>query len=579
MQSQETTKKMKKYSSRIKKKHGNISSMEEPFPKEYRLRKKVFLVITTVFFLLLTVFQVTGNFSFIIYKDPEGILKREMKDDYLDEMTREVKSASSYLTIVDPEILVINADFEMSDMEVSAILETLECMKVKYMCLTSAEIKSQKNLNIPGSIKTIIVSGDTNGDTLSESQIEWLNQNGINFIFTTMPEASGIEKSNLYALLGIRALNGLIDQKGMRFTDDVFLGGLLEVKDIKYKMEDVDLMASCKAYAYGLKVVDEEVAERNEQLPPLMWRNTYGNSKVFVVNGNYFSENMGYGLLTAMITQLHGDSYLYPIANATVMIFDSIPYDGEANEELLQKLYSRDSLKFQTDILLPSLISICKRLDIVPTFYTSADKKMNQMDYFERSILDLHGELMFSESAQVRARDISIPEGKIWDQYPDLPVIVTGFEKNDADMLRLYSICSTFGTVIHRVDTAEVIAPELENNDWVDVGKNFSDYIAYYLDAFGPLDDVTASEASVRFMEYRCMVPTINYEGNDIFVQINNMPDKVSFVLRTDKEIDDIDGADYDEIDKKSYLVESRNDKFTIHLKNPDNEIFQGNFF
>jgi hypothetical protein len=571
---------MKKTSSLIKKQRGsNRANKVEPLQKEYRLRKRIFTIITAVFFLLLIVFQLTGNSSFIVYKDPEGVLKSEMKDDYLDKMTEDVKSISNYVTIVDPEFLVINADYEKSDMEVSAILETLECMKVKHMCVTTAEIQSQKNLDIPFSIKTVIVSGDMNGDTLSDSQIEWLNQKGINFIFTTMPKALGIEKNNLHALLGIEVLNGVIDQEGMRFTDEVFLGGQFEVKDIKYQLEDVDLMASCKVYAYGLKVVDEEIVERNEQLPPLMWRNTYGNSKVFVVNGDYFAENMGYGLLTAMITHLQGDNYLYPVANVSVMIFDSIPYNGEANEELLQKLYSRDSIKFQTDILWPSLISICKRLDIVPTMYTSSGEKMNQTDYFERSIIDLHGELIFSETAQVCARDISVPEGRIWDQYPDLPVIVTGFKKNDADMLRLYSICSTFGAVIHRVDTAEVIAPKSEDNDWVDVEKEFSDYIAYYLDDFSPLDDVTASDASVRFLEYRFMEPTISYEGNDIFVEINNMPEKASFVLRTNKEIDNIEGADYDKIDEKSYLVESENDRFTIHLKKFDTDTYQGNFF
>ena len=254
--------------------------------------------------------------------------------------------------------------------------------------------------------------------------------------------------------------------------------------------------------------------------------------KVFVVNGDYFTSNMGYGLLTAMLVSLHDDNYLYPVANVSVMIFDSIPYDGQANEELLQELYSRDSLQFQTDILLPSLISTCRRLDIVPTFYTSADEELSQMDYFRRSILDLHGELIFSESAQVKAIDITVPEGKIWDQYPDIPVIITGFEKSDADMLRLYSICSTFGAIVHRVDTAEVIAPETEDDNWVNVEKEFYKYIAYYLDDFAPLDELTTSDASIRFMEYRCMLPTITYEENKILVQIENMPDKASFVLR-----------------------------------------------
>ncbi|WKY48300.1 DUF2194 domain-containing protein [Eubacteriaceae bacterium ES3] len=552
--------------------------MKEPIFIGQRLRKRIFTVITVILFLLLIIFQVTGNFSFIRYHDPEEILLEEMENAYLDEMALEVKSLGGFTSSVDPEILVINEEYAQSNMEVSAILETLDCMKVKYMCLTRAEVQSQNSLQIPNSIETVIISGDTEGDTLSQSQIEWLNQKGINFIYTSMPKAAGIEKNNLYGLMGIKALNGIIEQVGMRFTDDVFLGGLLEVKDIKYQLEDVELMASCKEYAYGLKVKDEEVVERNEQLPPLLWRNTYGDSKVFVVNGDYFTSNMGYGLLTAMLVSLHGDNYMYPVANMSVMIFDSIPYDGLANEELLQELYSRDSLQFQTDILLPSLISTCRRLDIIPTFYTSSDETLRQMDYFRRSILDLHGELIFSESAQVSARDISIPEGKIWDQYPDIPVIITGFEKSDADILRLYSISSTFGAIIHRVDTAEVIVPETEADNWVNVEKEFSKYIALYLDDFAPLEELTASDASIRFMEYRYMMPTITYEENKILAKIDNMTDQASFVLRTDKEIEEVDGGQYYEIDENAYLIETTNEEFSIQLKNPENDIFQGNF-
>jgi len=403
-----------------------------------------------------------------------------------------------------------------------------------------------------------------------------LIEKGINIIYTQMPHIEIAEESNLQNILGISRVNGILKQKGMRFTDEIFFGGVLDLEKLEYELVDVELEPTCKVYAYGLKGADGESIKQNSDLPPIVWRNTVGKSKIFVVNGKFFEENKGYGILSAIISQIYGD-YIYPVVNASVMIYDSIPYEGETNEELLKTLYSRDSLQFQTDILMPNIVSICRRLDVIPTFYTTADAALPEMDYFERSVLGLKGELIYLEEDAIKAVDISRPDGRIWDQYPNLPVVITGFQKNDDDMVRLYSMGTTFGIVTHRVDVSQIVNPRSEEFDWVTVSKDYSEYIAYYQEDFGAFEQMTVRDAAIRYMEYRLMDTDITYNENSINVVVENMAEKASFVLHTLKDIERVTDCTYREIGKNAYLIETEKEEFSIFLSDK-NAYYKGDF-
>lgn len=546
--------------------------------KKYRIQRKIFFSITILMLFIACLFQVIGNFTFFEFPNPQTTLAENMVSEKLTVLTENMKDVNRYETAQNPEYLVVSKDFLASNMEVSSVLETLEGMKLWHQSVSYKEAELMDFQDINESVETVIVCGDESGNALTRKQLDCLLEKGIHIVYTQMPSAEAIRKNDLGEIFGIYKMNGVLDQKGMRFVDDVFWGGNLELEDIEYALEDVELHSTCKIYAYGLKVVDKEIVERNEQLPPLMWRNTIGDSKIFVVNGKFFEENKGYGLLTAILTNIY-DDYLYPIVNASVMIYDSIPYDGVANEEMMMEIYSRDSLQFQTDILVPSIVSICKRLDIIPTFYTSADRTLSQMDYIQRAVLELGGEVMYQEDAQVKAIDISNPEGRIWDEYPDLPVIVTGFEKNDEDMTKLYSIGSTFGIVVHRVDISKIINADSKEMDWVNVSKDYSNYIAYYQEDFGYLERMTAKDASIRYMEYMLMDPVITYKEDRIDVHIENMPSEASFVLRTEKQIDEVENGTFEEIGDQIYLIETKQDNCSILLKKNKDDVYQGTFF
>ena len=543
----------------------------------YKIRRKTFFTITAIIVLLFVFFQFMGNTAFFKYPDPTVTLEQGMYDTYLEQLSAQMEQAYRYETDDKPEVLVVSENFASDNMEISSVLETLEGMKILHQNISYEEAKAFEIEELQDNVKAVVVCGDVSGTALTRAQLDAFIDRGVAIIYTQMPEAEAIEEQNLTELFGIYQMKGLLEQKGIRFIDDVFFGKQLELYDLEYTLEEVKLEPTCKVYGYGLKGRNSEEIDRNEDFPPLLWRNTIDGTKVFVVNGKFFEENKGYGILTAIISDIYED-FLYPIVNASVMIYDSIPYDGEANEELMMELYSRNSLQFQTDILMPNIVNICKRLDVIPTFYTSAESKLPEMDYFERSVLDLGGELIYEESAQVKAIDITNPEGRIWDQCPNLPVIVTGFEKNDDDMVKLYSIGSTFGVVIHRVDISKIINADTADVDWVTVSKDYSEYIAFYQEDFAMLNSMTASDAAIRYMEYMIMQPKITYGENVIEVKIENMPEKACFVLRTEKEIKEVENGKFSEVRDGVYIIETSSDTIKILVEEKANMQYQGTF-
>ena len=255
--------------------------------KYYRLQKKHFFAVTAGIIFLFLVFQLIGNFTFVEFRNPSASLKEKMGDENLIELAEKMDAVPDYETDERMEYVVISKDFSEESKEVSSVLETLEGMKLTHECVLMSEAENLKICSLPDTVRGIIICGDTEGVALSKEQREALIGRGIHIIYTQMPGAEGIRESHLESLLGIRKLNGILKQKGMRFTDEVFLGGILDLEEIEYPLEDVELEATCKVYAYGLKGLDGEEEERNDDLPPIMWRNREGQSKVFVVKGKF----------------------------------------------------------------------------------------------------------------------------------------------------------------------------------------------------------------------------------------------------------------------------------------------------
>lgn len=196
---------------------------------------------------------------------------------------------------------------------------------------------------------------------------------GVTLIFCNLPDAARVkEDEQLCALLGIGQVpSELIEVEGIHLFPGFLLGGeIWYMTDGEEDRKNQDLNLNIPWYittggtkTYMVGVLEELLAEeeaKNEYFPPLLWRNSYGESKVFVVNGDFLSDMTGLGILDAMMYE--ADSYaVYPIINAQNALVTNYPEFTGENDGVMMELYSRQMEAVQRDICWPDLATLIER--------------------------------------------------------------------------------------------------------------------------------------------------------------------------------------------------------------------------
>ncbi|MCI8529521.1 MAG: DUF2194 domain-containing protein [Lachnospiraceae bacterium] len=200
-----------------------------------------------------------------------------------------------------------------------------------------------------------------------------LTELGIPLVFCNLPQGAEVRKSeDLCALLGIgEVVSEQIEVEGIHLFSGFLLGGGIKyvaVREEEKKNQDMNLQipwymtkGGTKTYMVGIldELLEEEEA-KNEYFPPLIWRNSFGNAKVFVVNGEYLSDMTGVGILDAMMYE--AASYvIYPIINAQNVLVTNYPEFAGENDEIMMELYSRKMEAVQRDIFWPDLAALIER--------------------------------------------------------------------------------------------------------------------------------------------------------------------------------------------------------------------------
>jgi len=196
---------------------------------------------------------------------------------------------------------------------------------------------------------------------------------GITMIFCNLPDVSVVSgNEKLQKLLGIQQIPmEEVEVEGICLLEDFLLGGevrYLAEREEDEKYQDLELTVPWYVPAGGTKtymmgILDEfleEYEEKNEYFPALIWRNGYGQSKIFSVNGDYMSDMTGIGMLEGMMYE--ADSYdVYPVVNAQNVIVTNYPQFAGENDEVMMELYSRSTRGVLRDICWPDLSSLVER--------------------------------------------------------------------------------------------------------------------------------------------------------------------------------------------------------------------------
>lgn len=468
-----------------------------------------------------------------------------------------------------------------------------------------------------------------------------LAEKGIHMVFCNLPDVSVIRSQRtLRELLGIQYVRAdRVKTEGVHLFEDFFLGGAYiyqvsreedeERQDLQLEIPWYVTLTGTKTYMVGMlnEMLKDDVA-KNENCPGIIWRNSYGDAKIFAVNGDYMSDMTGIGILSAMAYETVPYD-VYPVLNAQNLLMIDYPGFAEENAAELQRIYSRTSRAIQQDIIWPTLISVLRRGEwkltsfIVPqydyrddmepdgdnlTFYlqefqdvgaeagvslrhgesVSMEEKISRDEEFYRSTgYDYAYSAAYADPAEFReltpsAADFTSGIRTVVCEYdPETPLIfyyddrITGQSiigdartHTYSENLRLRSLETALGYSNVKIDIHEVMWPQSDKTHWEKLYAEVSSNLDTWWRPFAVFDRTTLTQSDGRMRTLMNLDYTHHREGDRVTLDVVGAAEDSWFILRTHGEdIASIQGAEYQTIEKNAYLLHVLEDHVEVQLK------------
>ncbi|MCI8337257.1 MAG: DUF2194 domain-containing protein [Lachnospiraceae bacterium] len=229
---------------------------------------------------------------------------------------------------------------------------------------------------------------------------------GIHIIMTQLPDTNILRSSSILRnLLGIREISPeTCKTDGVTLYEGFLLGGKTNYRKLKKTIPYLYLKGGTKKYMVGRLKEQKKEKIKNEDLPPIIWRNQYENSFIFGVNWDFFRDHTALGMYTAMWADAN-NSFIYPVVNAQSFVTESFPYLSDENLGDIKKNYYHTSRSLSTDVLWPDLVSTLSNTGDKLTGMIAPKLEYNNsqngtlggsIDYFFRQTEKISGELGIS---------------------------------------------------------------------------------------------------------------------------------------------------------------------------------------
>jgi hypothetical protein len=493
-----------------------------------------------------------------------------------------------------------------------------------------------------GSPRLLLLTSQALSGSSDYAQLYQLAKDGQSMVFCDLPDIQTvIQSETLKELLGIQyAMAESTDLTGIQLYSGFLLGG-----DVIYEMDDSEeqekwqdftlsapwyvVLSGVKTYMIGM--VDESMLSfiDNEYLPPLIWRNSLEEAKIFVVNGDYMSDAAGIGILEAMMAELL-EYDVYPVVNAQNVTVANYFGLAEENGETMQEIYSRNQREVFRDIMWPGLMSVATQGQWRMTCFF-----MPQYDYYDDEFPRIDDYLYYLKqlkeqdsetgiSLETRS-DITLQEKVDADQqffqstgcdYPFSAAYVTASEREAFSTLSLpeirtlsspyeadipllsydsdnvtYQSTTTDGFThtyledfrTHALETAlayenvlidmkRISWPQDENDRWEKLSDDFARNLCTYWKPFEMFERTTLSESDARVRRFLALDYEDERTDDTIHLTISNFSEEAYFILRTHaEEIDEVEGGTFTEIEDGAYLIQAEREELSIRLK-PDED-------
>ena len=472
------------------------------------------------------------------------------------------------------------------------------------------------------------------------SYFEEITSYGTTLIFCNLPDPKELQGNRkLLKLLGIQKIQEEeIETEGVHLFGNFLLGGesfyiVGDGDEKEQKKQDFDLnvpwyimRSGTKTYMVAtLDKLLEDVEEKNELFPSLIWRNVYQNSRIFVVNGDYLEGMEGIGILDGMMYEA-SESSIYPVVNAQNITVANFPGLAGENDERLMEIYSRSTEGVLRDICWPTISAMAERNRykltclFAPQFdYTDENEPSgSQISFYLQQFKEFTSEAGislscwdttdFAEKLQrdeaffrdiedtymygaffVQEKDLSRLEEALsgMELFSDIRTVASEYQEEEAvisyykpdvtrqnatadaafhsysDNLRVKSLETALGYSNVLLDMYSVLWPESEEDQWEKVSEAVTSNLNTYWKPFTAFEKTTLSESDERIRDFLNLDYQQRREDDTIYLEMSGTDDGW-FLLRTHGEkIAGIEGGTYEEVEEDAYLIHAEN----LHMK------------
>ena len=553
-----------------------------------------YIAITLIMCIVLLMFQLTGISENVLMNDGENIYAQEAVpeeqvapeqqsyEDQMDQRALATATRECVGLIGDPseECLEIGRDWSV--------------LQKKDYCYYGNLGEAAADVSGAG---FLIVDGTTLGETDVEA-LRTLADQGRHVVVSGLPDSRLLDTNRaLRQSLGIlEIVEDEITVDGFKLFGGFMLGGETIYDDYAQEMPYARLDDSVTAYAVA-QSEDAWLQELdNEDLPAIIWRYAPDVGKVYVVNGDYLTGQMGAGLLTGFAADTES-VYLYPVVNAQVSVVENYPTLADENKDYMEREYGQNSSIVFRDILWPSIVAIYFDTDDVMTVTGAFRLDYDDREKLDENLLRFYYEQVTKESGEIglsgyQVSDVPLEEkleedldfleevlpnyeiltfqagdleeaqyaslvgegnlledvntvlenyreddGETFFEYLDngvlkLPIYMDSRVMENEDDFRSRCLQTAYGYYGTGIDTSRVIYPDSEDDSWNIMSNDWSKNYRPYRTPFVCFEKTTASEADRRVRNYLALDYETSVEGEQMRITADAPDGDCYFILR-----------------------------------------------
>lgn len=553
-----------------------------------------YIAITLIMCIVLLMFQLTGISENVLMNDGENIYAQEAVpeeqvapeqqsyEDQMDQRALATATRECVGLIGDPseECLEIGRDWSV--------------LQKKDYCYYGNLGEAAADVSGAG---FLIVDGTTLGETDVEA-LRTLADQGRHVVVSGLPDSRLLDTNHaLRQSLGIlEIVEDEITVDGFKLFGGFMLGGETIYDDYAQEMPYARLDDSVTAYAVA-QSEDAWLQELdNEDLPAIIWRYAPDVGKVYVVNGDYLTGQMGAGLLTGFAADTES-VYLYPVVNAQVSVVENYPTLADENKDYMEREYGQNSSIVFRDILWPSIVAIYFDTDDVMTVTGAFRLDYDDREKLDENLLRFYYEQVTKESGEIglsgyQVSDVPLEEkleedldfleevlpnyeiltfqagdleeaqyaslvgegnlledvntvlenyreddGETFFEYLDngvlkLPIYMDSRVMENEDDFRSRCLQTAYGYYGTGIDTSRVIYPDSEDDSWNIMSNDWSKNYRPYRTPFVCFEKTTASEADRRVRNYLALDYETSVEGEQMRITADAPDGDCYFILR-----------------------------------------------